>query len=276
MSDTKPHYVHGTSAEEQRRLTRLNELLNESSLAALAPRPGERVLDLGSGLGQLARAIAGAVGAGGGVVGVERSREQIAEAERQARLAGEAGRVEFREGDALVPPLADKEWGGFDVAHARFVLEHVRDPLAVVRTMVRAVRPGGRIVLEDDDHDVLRIWPEPGGFAEVWAAYGASYTARGNDPIVGRRLVSLLREAGAEPRRNRWLFFGACEGDPDFGDYVANLVTILEIARGEILATGRVTAATLDAALAGVRALATTPGASFWYARSWAEGVRPG
>ena len=39
----------------------------------------------------------------------------------------------------------------------------MRDPLAVVRQMVRAVKPGGRVVLADDDHDLLRLWPEPPG-----------------------------------------------------------------------------------------------------------------
>jgi 2-polyprenyl-3-methyl-5-hydroxy-6-metoxy-1,4-benzoquinol methylase len=47
--------------------------------------------------------------------------------------------------------------GHFDVAHARFLLEHVPDPLVIVRTMVRAVRPGGRVILADDDYEGLRL-----------------------------------------------------------------------------------------------------------------------
>src|SRR3712207_769060 len=91
-------YVHGTDPREQRRLSRLNELLNRSSLAELSLRPGDHVLDVGSGLGQLACAMAQAVGERGRVVGVERSHEQLAAARRHAKESGVEARVEFRAG----------------------------------------------------------------------------------------------------------------------------------------------------------------------------------
>jgi ubiquinone/menaquinone biosynthesis C-methylase UbiE len=268
-------YVHGTAPDEQRRLSTLNDLLNDSSLREMGLRPGERVLDLGAGLAQLARAMARAVGPTGRVIGIERSREQIAEALRQAREAGEEGLIELREGDVMALELPAGEWGAFDVAHARFILEHVPDPLRVVRAMVRAVRPGGRVVLEDDDHDVLRLWPEPPGIVAAWRAYMATYDRAGNDPYVGRRLVSLLHEAGALPRRNRWLFFGGCAGDGTLDLFVRNLAEILEGARAEIVAGGRIDDAALDSALAALREWGARPDAAFWFARCWAEGTRP-
>src|SRR5262245_29938543 len=141
-------YVHGTHPEEQQRLAGLNTLLNQASLATLVPRRGERALDVGSGLGQFARELARATGTR--VVGVERSAEQLARAEALAHEAGESALVEFRAGDALALPLAASEWGSFDLAHARFLLEHVPAPQEVVNGMARAVRSGGRVVLEDD------------------------------------------------------------------------------------------------------------------------------
>jgi ubiquinone/menaquinone biosynthesis C-methylase UbiE len=266
-------YVHGTHPEEQSRLTRLNTLLNEGSLRELAPRKGERMLDVGSGLGQFARAVAKMTGIP--VVGVERSDAQIAESRRQADAAGEAHLLEQRRGDALALPLEDDEWATFDVAHARFLLEHVREPLEVVRAMVRAVRPGGRVVLEDDDHDILRLWPEPPGVAEIWRGYMRSYDRAGNDPYVGRRLVQLLHQAGALPRRNTWIFFGSSAGHPDFELYVDNLAIILEQAEASIVATGTAQG-DLHAAIAALRAWKLRADASFWFAMSWAEGVRPG
>jgi len=160
-------YIHGTAPEEQRRLSLLNDvLLNPASLREIALRGDERIVDFGSGLGQFSRAMARAVPRGN-VVGIERSEEQLALAKRLAKDDGESSLVEFRQGDVL---SAELEWGTYDIAHARFVLEHVPDPLRVVKTMVRAVRPGGRIILADDDHDVLRLWPEPPGMAELWRA----------------------------------------------------------------------------------------------------------
>ena len=145
--------------------------------------------------------MAAASGGSGRAVGVDFSVEQVEEAKRIARDANEEHLAEFRVGDAASPPLREEEWGTFDVAHTRFLLEHVRDPQSVVRTMARAVRPGGRIVLEDEDHEILRIWPEPPGVLAMWRAYIESYVRLGNDPHVGRKLVALLHGAGASPRR---------------------------------------------------------------------------
>jgi SAM-dependent methyltransferase len=269
-------YLHGTDPDEQARLARLNDLLNDTSLRELALAGGERVLDIGSGLGQLARAVARRIGLGGAVVAVERSPDQLTTARRLAAAAGEPGLVDFREGPAEWPPLADTEWGSFDVAHARFLLEHVPDPAVVVGQMVRAVRPGGRVVLQDDAHDVHRLWPEPPGFGALWAAYMKTYDRAANDANVGHRLVSLLAGAGAVPRRTNWLFFGACAGQPDLlAAYVDNLVRILAGARGPILAQGGLSPGAFDACLAHLRRWGERPDAAYWYAFSWAEGVRP-
>lgn len=272
---TGSRYVHGTAPEEQRRLSLLNDLINEPSLRELGLRGGEAILDVGSGLGQFSRAVARAAGPRGRVVGVERSAEQRAEAERLARTAGEEGLVETRAGDALALPLREEEWGAFDVAHARFLLEHVPEPLRVVQAMVRAVRPGGRVVLADDDHDVLRLWPEPTGFWPLWRAYMRTYDRLGNDPYVGRRLVWLLHAAGAAPARNAWIFFGGCSGSPPFQPLVANLASILEGAREAILAAGRLEPRSFEEGLAGLRDWGRRPDAAIWFAICWAEGVRP-
>ncbi|HEY2953719.1 MAG TPA: methyltransferase domain-containing protein [Candidatus Eisenbacteria bacterium] len=267
-------YVHGTAPEEQRRLSTLNELLNESSLRGLGLQGGERVLDVGAGLGQLTRAIARAVGPQGRALGIERSAEQIAEARRLARADGEERLLEMREGDVMALELAPGEWGSFDVAHARFILEHVPDPKRVVQAMARAVRIGGRVVLEDDDHDVLRLSPEPPGLMDAWRAYIRSYERNGNDPYVGRKLVALLHAAGVAPSRNAWLFFGGCAGDGRLELFVQNLAAILEGARAAILAAGPIERDAFDATIAAIHAWGARPDAAIWFARCWAEGVR--
>src|SRR5262249_13664238 len=156
----------------------------------------------------------------------------------------------------------------FDVAHARYLLEHVADPLAVVRALVRAVRPGGRVVLTDDDHELLRLWPEPPGLGPLWHAYMRAFDRNRNDPYAGRRLVALLHEAGAAPARNTWIFFGGCAGHPDFEDYVANLAGLLDGFRGPILSAGLLDRASFDDALAALRAWGGRPDAAFWFAAS--------
>jgi SAM-dependent methyltransferase len=278
MSDqpTPPasHYLHGTSPTEQQRLSLLNDFLNQASLRELGLRGGEKVLDVGSGLGQFTRAMARAVGPTGRVIGIEPDPRQLAEARRQARDAGEEGLVDFRPGDALAMPLAQAEWGTFDVAHVRFVLEHVRDPGRIVRAMVRAVRPGGRIILEDDDHELLRLWPEPPGFGPLWQAYMRTFDRLGNDPYIGRRLVALLHEAGAAPQRNTLIFFGSCSGQVNFDFLVNNLAEILVGARDVMLRERLLDPNGLEQALAALRTWGHRADAAIWYAMSWAEGAR--
>lgn len=268
-------YIHGASPDEQRRLTTLNQFMNERCLTAIAPRVGERVLDVGCGLSQLSRGIARAVGADGVVIGVERDEAQRREAHRQAELEGETNLVEIRAGDAYDLPLSEKEWGSFDLVHTRFLLEHVPDPLRVVNGMVRAARPGGRIILADDDHDILRLHPEPPGVRSLWKAYIRSYDRVGNDPYIGRRLVSLLHQARATPVRNDWIFFGGCAGQSVFPLLVSNLVEVVAGAKEAILRFDLFDGEQFDQTLSNLRSWGRRPDASIWFAICFSEGVKP-
>lgn len=266
-------YIHGTSSEEQQRLTLLNTvLLNGACLKELSLLGGERILDVGSGLGQFSRAMARKSKAA--VLGIERSEEQINEARRQAKTDREEELAEFRKGDARQLPLRDDEWGTFDVAWTRFVLEHVPDPLNVAKQMVRAVRKGGRVVLADDDHDILRLYPEIPEFSELWIAYMQTYSALDNDPLVGRKLVSLLHESGAVPVRNTWIFFGSCSGNERFDIYVDNLIGVVEGAKEQIVRQGLFEKKRFDRAMAHFMSWRKQPDATLWYAVSWVEGIK--
>lgn len=269
------NYIHGTKPEEQRRLSLLNRIINEKSLAEIRLRGGEKILDVGSGLGQLSRLLARGAGEKGRVIGIERDADQLAEARRQAAGDGEEGLVDFRQGDALDFPLAEDEWAGFDVAHTRFVLEHLPDPLAVVKAMVRAVRPvGGRIILEDDNHDSMRLYPESREFDALWRAYYRTYEILGNDPLIGHKLVSLLYRAGAKPVRNTWIFFGSCAGEENFGFYVENLLGVIEGARDLIVGQRLLDEKAFDAGIKAIGRWRNLPDAAIWFSLSFAEGVR--
>jgi SAM-dependent methyltransferase len=264
MSAPAP-YLHGTSPAEQDRLSLLNRLMNEAALRELAIQPGTTVVDFGCGLAQLSLEMARA--ASRRLVGIERSEEQLARAERHELL-------DLRQGDVADPPLREEEWGSFDLAHARFVLEHVRDPLRVVRQMVRAVKPSGRVVLQDDDHDVFRCWPEPPGFTALWRAFQRSYDRIGCDPLIGRRLVSLLHEAGVAPVRSTWIHFGSCAGERKWPGFVENIHSQLAGARVAMVEGGLLGAPEVDGALAAFLEWARRPDAAIWYAICFAEGVR--
>jgi ubiquinone/menaquinone biosynthesis C-methylase UbiE len=98
---------------------------------------GQRVLDLGSGMGDVAMLAAQLVGPSGHVVGIERDASSIARA--TARVA-EAGlrNVTFTQTD-VNQIISDQL---FDAAVGRFILMFLPDPVSVLRSLCRLVRPG--------------------------------------------------------------------------------------------------------------------------------------
>jgi SAM-dependent methyltransferase len=268
-------YLHGADPIEQERLSRLNDLLNEASLREAAVEPGARIIDFGAGLGQLSRLFGRAAGPNGRVVGIERDSRQHAAAVQRARGAGEAQLAEFRLGNVYDPPLAPDEWGTFDIAHARFVLEHLSDPQPVVNAMVRAVRPGGRIILQDDDHETLRCWPDPPGLTALWASYIRILSINHNDPFIGRRLGTLLHRAGAVLQRSTQIYFGSCAGAETFPILLENLIGVIVGVRDSILAEDLLEERDFDRVIEDLRAWGTRPDAVVWYAVPWIEARRP-
>jgi SAM-dependent methyltransferase len=268
-------YIHGSNPEEQKRLSLLNELINERCVQLLGLDGGEKIIDMGSGLGQFTLNMARKIGPMGKCLGIERDSHQLETANRNLAKQGEIHWVEFRQGDAENMPLKADEWNSFDVGHARYVLEHLSKPETALRELVKAVRPGGRVVLEDDDHVGLLLYPEPPGFSSLWMAYMRSYDRLGNDPYIGRRLVSMMYESGLREMRNDVVFFGDCAGSATFKSYVANLVGVIETARPVMTEGNLISRKTLDESMVHLREWADLPYAALWYQIYWAVGFKP-
>ena len=267
------HYIHGSSESERKRLALMNELINQRCLDALELDEEELVLDVGAGTGQFTRLMAQQLPHTSSIIAVEQNPDQVQAALQLADSDSHHGVIDFRIGDAAQLPLESHELGQIDLAHCRFLLEHVSRPLPVVRAMVAAVRPGGRVVLLDDDHELIRFWPEPGGLAAAWTAYYRSYRKLGNDPLIGRKLPSLLHQAGAKPSRITQLFYGACAGSPEFQGIVDNLIGVLSGVRQVVLSAGEINAKDYDAALENFASFSKLPDAAVWYVINWAEGI---
>ena len=118
------------------------------SQAAAALLPGMTVLDVGSGTGTMCRRFAGIVGADGRVIGVEPNPMLRGIAEERAAAAELA--VEFVDGSATDLPLDD---GSIDVVWCERVLQHLPDPQAAITEFARVLKPGGRALLIDSDHE---------------------------------------------------------------------------------------------------------------------------
>lgn len=110
---------------------------------AVAPRPGQRILDLAAGTGASSVALARS---GADVVAADFSRGMIAEGRRRH---GGIPNLTFAEADATDLPFADAE---FDTVTMSFGLRNVNDPRKALRELLRVTKPGGRLVVCEFSH----------------------------------------------------------------------------------------------------------------------------
>jgi SAM-dependent methyltransferase len=112
----------------------------EVGMATHPPRPGDRVLDIGCGFGDTTRRLAELVGAEGEAVGIDVAEPFVELAREEAAAAGVAN-VEFRLGDVQVADLG----GPYDYVFSRMGVMFFANPVAALRNVRAAMRPGGRL-----------------------------------------------------------------------------------------------------------------------------------
>ena len=107
---------------------------------SIAPRPGMRILDVATGTGMVAFALAAR---GATVVGLDQSESMLSAAQQRLQhTPGLGGQVSFTLGEAEALPFAD---GEFDALSFTYLLRYVDDRAATMRELARVVKPGGRI-----------------------------------------------------------------------------------------------------------------------------------
>jgi SAM-dependent methyltransferase len=154
--------------------------------------PGDRLLDVGCGLGEAALALGDDLGDGGEVVGIDASEQMLRVA--RANAASARCRTRFSVGDAC---SLDEPDDSFEAARSERTLQWLAEPGVAVAEMVRVVRPGGRVSMIDTDWSTFSL--DVGDPAIAALVRDAMRTERRRASNVGRRLHDLVRAAGCVP-----------------------------------------------------------------------------
>jgi len=154
-------------------------------LTAAGVSAGWRCLDVGAGGGSITRWLADRVGPTGNVLATDIEMDLLS--------ALTVPNVTARRHDVRTDPLPDNE---FDLVHTRFVLIHLPERDDVLRRMVAALKPGGRIVLGDVDFSTMRLSVADARYEKVGQAFDAAVRLAGWDPEFGSKLPAMLERHG--------------------------------------------------------------------------------
>ena len=188
------HYLIRGGIQGRERMRVVGRVMRPATLALLGRAgvgAGMRCLDVGCGAGEVTFDLASLVGLTGHVVGVDLDPTKIDLGRGDAEQAGLTN-VELKVAD-IDEGLGEEE---YDVVYARFLLTHLRDPRAGVAAMVGALKPGGRLVVEDIDYRGSFSHPPSELFERYEEIYELSAQATGGDPFIGARLPELVSQAG--------------------------------------------------------------------------------
>ncbi|MFF8407667.1 class I SAM-dependent methyltransferase [Streptomyces sp. NPDC015684] len=260
MTQSDGYLLDNRQSEAGRRFDAFADLFDPTTfrhIDGLGIRPGWRCWEVGAGGSSVVSWLAERVGPTGTVVATDIDTSRLADVARPP--------VDVRVHDvgAEEPP-----GDGFDLVHARLVLVHVPDRERALRSMIQALRPGGRLLIEDADPALQPlICPDEHGPAQRLAnrlrqGFRKLLAERGADLAYGRKLPRLLREAGLREVEADAYFpvaFPACTS--------LEAATVCQI-RDRLLAAGLATDEEIDQHLANVEAgdmdLVTAPMISAW------------
>ena len=187
-------YALGYSDHEAQRLRRQAELsqdILEYGLTRGGLTAGMRVLDLGSGLGDVALCAARMVGPEGSVTGVERWAPSLATARRRAADSG-LRNVTFVE--AALQEFEPE--GTFDALIGRFILQYLPDRSQLIGRLSQRLRRGGVVIFQEVDNSAAAAVPRLKLFDQVNAWIASAFQATGSVMDMGAALPRAFLDAG--------------------------------------------------------------------------------
>ena len=227
-------YVLGHSDRELSRLkeqARLLEPITRQFLRDAGIIGGMRVLDVGSGAGDVAILAAELVGGSGEVIGTDTAAAAVTAATRRARERG-LSNVSFRSGD----PAEMQFDRPFDAIVGRYVLLFQADAATMVRKLVGYVRTGGLVVFHEPDWVAARSFPPAPTYDRCCEWIRETFRRSGTDSNMAAELYTIFVRAGlAAPSMRMQTFIGGGAACVDFLQAVADLEASSRRCNGSVL-----------------------------------------
>ncbi len=167
-------------------------LWRNATVKAVAPLPGERILDIAAGTGTSSAALAKH---GAQVVAVDFSAGMIAEGRKRH------SNIEFIEADAEKLPFGDNE---FDAVTISFGLRNVNDPKAALAEMYRVLKPGGRLVICEFSRPP-RALLRTGYWAYLKYVMPTVASAGSSNPAAYKYLMDSIKDWPDQGQLSQWI-----------------------------------------------------------------------
>ncbi|MFK7961287.1 MAG: hypothetical protein AB8G96_12280 [Phycisphaerales bacterium] len=248
----------------------------------MPPLEGQLVVEFPSRAGAETIELARIIGPAGTLIALAEADAILAEIE-PGRLdedgverRPEHAPIDHRRGTPDAPSLSRPEHGAVDVLVVHGWLAGRRDPLHEVRLLTDILRPGGHILLLEEDRSALRLHPPCPAFERSWRDAWRRRESAGEDRTIGRRLPELLHRSGCRLVASRDVPLGRSAGEPSFDDLIDVLIARM---LGPDDPNGRPALIEADdedrsAAPTALRRWAREPGASIWLSDAWSLGQR--
>ena len=198
MSDSSPYssqQFHSDEAEDE-----ISRLENQARvrwpqevviLRNAGLKSGTSIADIGCGPGVITEFLAKEVDASGLVVGIEKNEKLFNVAKTRT---AEYSQVRIVNNDACL--LTGIENDVFDLAYARFILQHLPDPNKMLIEAKRILKPGGKLIVMDSDDSLFHITPYHKEMAEFLSEASKGQIKYGGDRNIGHKIPCMLHDAG--------------------------------------------------------------------------------
>jgi ubiquinone/menaquinone biosynthesis C-methylase UbiE len=255
---THETYTHGHAPAT---LRQHGQRTAEEAAAFLLPelKNGMSLLDVGCGPGSITCGLAERL-APGEVVGIDLSPAALATA-REAAAARGLGNLRYLEGSVYELPFSD---GSFDVVFAHQVLQHLKEPSAAIREMLRVLRSGGWLAVRDVDWGTVAYFPPDPWLDRFIEIHVKTWTQNGGDPQMGRKLRAIMNASSVVDLRvsaSEWCYATHAE-TREWGDAYAERLLTSPMGASAV-ERGNATQEDLQAMAAAFRSWAAHPDA-FW------------